>query len=88
LGEYRLASAARGGGLLLIGSAYIALQGGAGQKGAETAKGVLLGLAFVLWGSEQFLPAGPTATGIDGVVIAIFVVDLSLMIWRRLRTGK
>ena len=71
--------------LILGGSAYLVLQGATRQKGVESLKGILLGLAFVLWGTEQFLPAGPVATAIDGVVISIFVVDLSLMIWSRLR---
>jgi hypothetical protein len=74
--------------LILIGAAYIVLQAERGAAGIEIAKGVLLGGAFVLWGAEQFLPAGPLATGIDGVVIAIFVVDLSLVIWGRVRPGR
>ncbi len=83
-GHARVAASA----LILIGAAYIVLQAEKGAAGLETLKGVLLGLAFVLWGAEQFLPAGPRATAIDCVVISIFVADLSLVIWGRLRPGQ
>ncbi|HEX3728307.1 MAG TPA: hypothetical protein VHV47_00775 [Opitutaceae bacterium] len=74
--------------LMLIGSAYIALQAlGAARR--DAAKGMLLGLAFVLWGAEQFLPAGPRTTAMDTAVIGIFVADLGLVIAGRIRgAGK
>jgi hypothetical protein len=66
--------------LIFAGWSFICLQLGAGGRGKEALKGILLGLAFVLWGGEQFLPAGPGAAIVDSVVVAIFVVDLGLVI--------
>jgi len=43
-------------------------------------KGILLGLAFVLWGVEQYLRSGSGITAIDSVVITIFLAGLALMI--------
>jgi hypothetical protein len=41
----------------------------------------------LLWGCEQFVPAGPWATAMDTAVVLIFVVDLSLIIVGNLRSA-
>ncbi|MGA2692099.1 MAG: hypothetical protein ABSF76_07005 [Opitutaceae bacterium] len=71
--------------LVFVGASFICLQlsGTSGWK--AKLKGVLLGLAFVLWGGEQFLPAGPCMTAVDSAVITVFVVDLGWVILGRLR---
>lgn len=74
--------------LALIGSAFIFIQFSTGSSAKEKLKGVLLGLAFVLWGGEVFLPVGRTVTAIDSVVIAIFVVDLGLLIAGHLERSR
>jgi len=66
--------------LILIGTSYISLQLSAKRRWREKLKGVFLGFAFVLWGSEQFLPASRMVTLMDSAVITIFVVDLGLII--------
>jgi len=66
--------------LILIGASYISLQLSAKRRWNEKLKGVFLGFAFVLWGSEQFLPASQMVTLMDSAVITIFVVDLGLII--------
>lgn len=66
--------------LILIGTSYIGLQLSAKRRRSEKLKGIFLGLAFTLWGSEQFLPASRMVTLMDSVVITIFVVDLGLII--------
>jgi hypothetical protein len=71
--------------LMLIGFSYIMLQLSARRRWNEMLKGVLLGTAFLLWGCEQLLPPSPLVTAMDGAVIAIFVVDLSLIILEYLR---
>ena len=71
--------------LILIGSSYIALQLSAGRKWSAMLKGILLGLAFLLWGSEQLLPPSALVTAMDTAVVTIFVVDLSLIIMEHLR---
>ncbi len=71
--------------LLLIGLSYICLQLSATRPRGEMLKGVLLGLAFVLWGGEQLLPPTALVTVMDGAVVTIFVVDLALIIAEYLR---
>jgi hypothetical protein len=72
--------------LVLIGSSYAILQFAAGRLRGGLAKRVVLGLAFVLWGGEQLLPVGWWTTAMDTAVIAIFVVDLGLIILQE--TGR
>ena len=71
--------------LMLIGASYISLQLSARRPWSEALKGVMLGFAFLLWGSEQFLSASVWVTAMDSLVVLIFVVDLSLIIVDRLR---
>jgi hypothetical protein len=71
--------------LVLIGASYISLQLSAKRRWNEKLKGIFLGFAFVLWGSEQFLPASRMVTLMDSAVITIFVVDLGLIILDYLR---
>ena len=70
---------------MLIGASYIALQLGFERPFRERRKELALGIAFFLWGCEQFLPAGPWVTVMDSAVVLIFVTDLSLIIVERLR---
>ncbi|HEV8073151.1 MAG TPA: hypothetical protein VGP21_03380 [Opitutaceae bacterium] len=71
--------------LILIGASYISLQLSAKRRWNEKLKGISLGFAFVLWGSEQFLPASRLVTLLDSAVITIFVVDLGLIILDHLK---
>jgi hypothetical protein len=71
--------------LMLIGSSYIGLQVSLRRRWNEMLKDIMLGTAFLLWGSEQFLPASPWVTAMDTIVVLIFVVDLGLAIVGRLR---
>lgn len=71
--------------LILIGLSYISLQFSARRQRAERVKGILLGVAFVLWGAEQLLPPTSLVTVMDASVVTIFVVDLSLIIVEHLR---
>ncbi|MGA3007730.1 MAG: hypothetical protein ABSE59_07555 [Opitutaceae bacterium] len=66
--------------LIFIGTSYVSLQLSTKRRWNEKIKGLFLGLAFALWGSEQFLPAGRLVTLMDTAVITIFVVDLGLII--------
>jgi hypothetical protein len=71
--------------LMLVGASFICLQLNASTGRTEMLKGVFLGLAFVLWGGEQFLPPGSFVTVVDSTVITIFVADLGWVIQGRLR---
>lgn len=70
---------------ILIGVSYLSLQLSSGRPWRERYKGVLLGLGFLFWGGEQFLPPGPLATILDTLVVLIFVSDLGLIILDRLK---
>jgi hypothetical protein len=78
----------RGAGALafmLIGSSYVALQISLRRPRSEKLKAILLGTAFLFWGSGQFLPPSLFATAMDTAVVVIFVVDLSLIIIETLK---
>ena len=70
---------------MLIGSSYVALQISLRRPPAEKVKAILLGIAFLFWGSGQFLPPSLFATAMDTAVVVIFVVDLSLIIVESLK---
>jgi hypothetical protein len=71
--------------LMLIGASYVCLQLSSRRRWTETFKGVMLGVAFLLWGSEQFLSPSVWVTAMDSLIVLIFVVDLSLIIVDRLK---
>jgi hypothetical protein len=58
--------------LILIGLSYVSFQLSGRRALAERTKGLLLGLAFILWGSEQLLPPSAWVTAMDSLVIAHF----------------
>ena len=70
---------------MLIGSSYVALQLSLRRPRSEKLKAILLGIAFLFWGSGQFLPPSHWATAMDAAVVVIFVVDLSLIIMESLK---
>ncbi len=71
--------------LIFIGASYICLQLSLKREAMEMLQGLLLGMAFVLWGSEQLLPPRRLSTLMDAFVVSIFVVDLGVIIWGHLR---
>jgi hypothetical protein len=72
--------------LLLAGASYIILQALLWPRPLEMLKRLMLGSAFVLWGITQLMPAGPLTTELGNVVIALYVIDLGLIIRTDLRT--
>ena len=72
--------------LLLVGTAYIALQPAVRPTPLELLKRLILGAAFILWGIDQLLRPGWIATSIGDVVISLYVIDLGLVIRDHLRT--
>ena len=70
---------------MLIGASYLSLLFSAGRPLRAMLKEIFLGIAFLLWGCEQFLPPGPLVTVMDTAVILIFVIDLSWIIVERLK---
>jgi len=74
--------------LLLAGSSYIILQAILRPRPLELFKRLMLGIAFLLWGVVQLMPAGDLATELGNVVIALYVVDLGLIIWTELEKNQ
>jgi hypothetical protein len=70
---------------MFIGASYISVQVSHRRPWLEIFKPVLLGVAFLFWGWEQFLASSPWVTAMDAVVVLIFVADLSLIILERLK---
>lgn len=66
--------------LIFVGASFICLQLSSKAWSWDVFKGLSVGLAFVLWGGEFYLPGGPVVTAVDTVVVAIFVIDLVLVI--------
>jgi DNA replication protein DnaC len=71
--------------LIAIGISYslliITLRRTLGQR----LVGIFMGLAFVLWGLEQFLSDQAVISFMDDIVVFLFVVDLSIVIRQNLR---
>ncbi len=66
--------------LIMVGLSYGSLQMISRRPRGELVKGILLGSAFALWGTEQLLPPSRWTTAMDTAVIAIFVIDLGMII--------
>ncbi|HEY0793717.1 MAG TPA: ATP-binding protein [Chthoniobacterales bacterium] len=66
--------------LIAIGIAYLTLILTLQRTPGQRLVGIFTGLAFVLWGSEQFLRDPALVSSIDDVVVFLFVVDLSIVI--------
>ena len=71
--------------LLLVGGSYIALQGLLRPAPLELVKRLMLGSAFLLWGIVQLMPPGVVATDLGDLVIALYVLDLGIIVQAELR---
>jgi hypothetical protein len=74
--------------LLLAGTSYLVLQAILRPPPLELLKRVMLGIAFLLWGVVQLMPASDLATELGNVVIALYVIDLGLIIWTDLERNQ
>ena len=72
--------------LIAIGISYSVLLITLRRTLTQHLVGVLMGLAFVLWGAEQFLSDRAVISFIDDIVVFLFVVDLSIVIRQNLRS--
>jgi DNA replication protein DnaC len=68
------------GPLMAIGISYFVLILTLRRSIGQRLVGLSVGLAFVLWGLEQFLTDQAVVSFIDDVVVFLFVVDLSIVI--------
>ncbi len=71
--------------LIAIGISYFILILTLRRTFGQRLVGIFIGLAFVLWGLEQFLSDQAVISFIDDVVVFLFVVDLSIVIRHNLR---
>jgi hypothetical protein len=70
---------------MLVGASYLSLLLSSRRPLRSMRKEMALSIAFFLWGCGQFLSPGPWATIVDTTVTVIFVIDLSLIIIKRLK---
>ena len=66
--------------LMAIGAAYVSLIVTVPRTIAQRVLGLLVGLAFILWGVEQFMNHQGWISFIDDIVVLLFVFDLSIVI--------
>ena len=71
--------------LLLVGASYLALQGILRPAPIELLKRLMLGSAFLLWGIVQLMPPSVLATDLGDLVIALYVLDLGIIVQAELR---
>jgi len=66
--------------LIAIGFSYACLTVTLRRTFSQHVLGILVGLAFMLWGAEQFLTNQEIISLIDDIVVVLFVSDLSIVI--------
>jgi len=71
--------------LLCIGLASLCFQTIVRPKLLDLFKAFMVSAAFLLWGIDQMLPAGWSATTLGDVVIVLYVIDLGWMMADRLK---
>jgi hypothetical protein len=65
--------------LAMIAFAYLVYQTAHRPAPLEIVKAVLLAVAFLFWAANQFWPDAPQATLFNDVAIALFVLDVFLV---------
>jgi hypothetical protein len=66
--------------LAMIALAYLVYQAAHRPAGKEIAKAVMLAAAFLFWAANQLWPVLPQATLFNDIAIALFVLDVFLVI--------
>lgn len=66
--------------LAMIAVAYLVYQAAHRPPGREFAKAVMLAVAFLFWAGNQFWPNARCAVLLNDVAIALFVLDVFLVI--------
>jgi len=73
--------------LILIGVAFASLQFMAPRAPRQILLGLMVAVAFILWGTEQFLANRAVAAFMDDIVVFLFVLDLSIVVYGHLKSG-
>ena len=66
--------------LVLIAFAYLIYQSVRHPGPAELLKAILLAIAFLFWGANQFWPDAAASTLFNDIAIGLFVLDVFLVI--------
>ena len=66
--------------LVLVAIAYVLLQGVRGARPTDWAKALIVSLAFLFWAANQIWADRTTATLFNDVAIALFVLDVFLVL--------
>jgi len=74
--------------LTMIAVAYLVYQIALRPAAAEFFKAIMLALAFLFWAANQFWPDSPQATLFNDIAIALFVLDVFLVIFGWPRTAR
>jgi Ca2+/Na+ antiporter len=74
--------------LIAIGVSYISLIFTVQRTKAQRFLGFLVGLAFILWGAEQFMSNQGWISFIDDIVVFLFVLDLSIVVRENLKRSS
>ena len=64
----------------MIAIAYLVYQAAHRPSAKELAKAILLAVAFLFWAANQLWPDSPYATLYNDIAIALFVLDVFLVI--------
>jgi len=73
--------------LAMIAVAYLVYQIAHRPAAMEFLKAIMLAVAFLFWAANQFWPDSPQATLFNDIAIALFVLDVFLVIVGRPRTS-
>ena len=65
--------------LAMIALAYLVYQAAHRPPWRELVKAILLAVAFLFWAANQLWPASPRATLFNDIAIALFVLDVFLV---------
>jgi hypothetical protein len=71
--------------LILIGIAFASFQFALPRARAQILSGLMVAAAFILWGTEQFLSNQAIVSFMDDMVVFLFVLDLSIVIYGPLK---
>lgn len=66
--------------LAMIAAAYLAYQVARRPSNKDFAKAIMLAVAFLFWAANQLWPDSPRATLYNDIAIALFVLDVFLVI--------
>jgi hypothetical protein len=66
--------------LVLIAISYLVYQTAHRPPAQEFAKAILLAIAFLFWAANQLWPNSPQATLFNDIAVALFVLDVFLVI--------